>query len=311
MKTSQMDAALSYASKRDWYIFPAVVAKKKGHKAAKHSNGRNWGMTKDPAEIRADFQKWPRAGIGIPTGWINRIFVIEADTKKGHGVDGLAALAALEAKHGKLPATLMVMSPSGSVHRYYQHPGEAFKIKNSDGTIAPGVDIRGDGGMVLAPPSVRKDGVYKWLNNKPIAIAPQWLLTMVVLKEEQVRNAAAADDAATADDARIRRALAFIPNPDDNSWTNWSNLGLAIFRATSGSSTGFALFDAWSQRSAKYDASYTEKTWAGFERCPPNRIGAETIFFLAYKHCPQWASWLDAGNPDALAKVAKFMRAAA
>jgi hypothetical protein len=74
----------------------------------------------------------------------------------------------LEAKHGSLPATLEAESPSGSIHRYYKHPG--FKIKNSGSGIAPGVDVRGDGGQVVAPPSVKPGkGAYKWRNDLPIA----------------------------------------------------------------------------------------------------------------------------------------------
>jgi hypothetical protein len=110
----------------------------------------------------------------------------------------------------------------------------------------------------------------------------------------------------TADDGRVARALAFIPN-DDVDWKEWCDLGLAIYGATGGRGIGFALFDAWSQRSAKYDQSYILKTWHGFERSPPKRIGAGTIFWLANKHCPKWADWLDDREPDALDTVAAFL----
>ena len=73
----------------------------------------------------------------------------------------------------------MAESPSGSIHRYYQHPGRGIWVKSTDNEIAPGVDIKGDGGMVVAPPSVRSDGTYKWLNNEPIAKAPDWLIELV------------------------------------------------------------------------------------------------------------------------------------
>jgi hypothetical protein len=74
-------------------------------------------------------------------------------------VDGLAGLEALQAEHGPLPDTLMAESPSGSVHRYYRHPGQY--ITSTSSKIAPGVDIKGDGGMVIAPPSKREDGTYR------------------------------------------------------------------------------------------------------------------------------------------------------
>jgi hypothetical protein len=146
----RLAAALKYAADGDgWYIFPAPPGEKKSYKSAKYS-GFKWGITKDEKQIRKDFGKWPDANIGIPTGEENGFFVIEADTVKGHGVDGLASIKELEAEHGPLPKTRMAVSPSGSVHRYYKHPG--FKIWSSDSFIAPGVDIKGDGGMVIAPP---------------------------------------------------------------------------------------------------------------------------------------------------------------
>ena len=83
-------------------------------------------------------------------------------------------------KYGELPDTLMAKSPSGSVHRYYKHPGAEIKVWNSDSEIAPGVDIRGDGGMAIAPPSVKPGvGQYKWLNDAPVANAPVWLIEAV------------------------------------------------------------------------------------------------------------------------------------
>ena len=119
-----------------------------------------WGMTADPAEIERDFKQWPEAGVGVPTGLVNHIFVLETDTVAGHGVDGLAALQALEAEHGFLPPTLMAMSPTGSIHRYFKWPRAlGVEIKNSDGKLAPGVDIRGDGGMVVAPPTRTKRSI--------------------------------------------------------------------------------------------------------------------------------------------------------
>ena len=55
--------------------------------------------------------------------------------------------------------------PSGSIHRIDRDPGRGIRIKSSSSELAPGVDIKGDGGMFVAPPSVRADGEYRWLNN--------------------------------------------------------------------------------------------------------------------------------------------------
>jgi hypothetical protein len=181
--------ALGYAEKLGWDVFPANTSRdaatgklrKKSYKSAARSNGAAWGKTRDPDKIRRDFRRWPDANVGIPTGKDNGFWVIEADTLKGHDVDGIGSLRMLEEKHGKLPDTLMAESPSGSLHHYFSWP-DGSEIRN--GTVAPGVDIKGEGGMVIAPPSVRDDGEYRWLNNNPIADAPQWLLDLVTASKK-------------------------------------------------------------------------------------------------------------------------------
>jgi Bifunctional DNA primase/polymerase, N-terminal/AAA domain len=171
-------AALDYA-KRGWDVFPAPPGKKKSHKSAEYSGGAKWGKTRDPEQIRRDFNRWPKANIGIATGVNSGIWVVEADTPEGHDVDGIASLRALEEKHGPLPTTLMAESPSGSLHHYFKWP-EGIEIRNSTSGIAPGIDVRAEGGMVIAPPSVRDDGEYRWLNDNDIADAPQWLIAAAV-----------------------------------------------------------------------------------------------------------------------------------
>jgi hypothetical protein len=88
------------------------------------------------------------------------------------------------------------------------------------------------------------------------------------------------------------------------------DVGLAIYGATNGSDAGFVMFHAWSRRSeAKYDADFTRKTWIGFRRSPPNRIGAGTIFWLANHYAPKWADQLDDYEPQARAVVQDFLEA--
>ena len=179
------DHGLRYAS-GGWHVFPVPVGTKMSHKSAEYSNGRPWGATTDADEIRRDFKQWPDANVGVVTGAVSGIFVVETDTAEGHGegVDGDASLKALEAEHGELPPTLEAISPSGSVHRYFNHPGHGVKVVSR--TIASGVDCKGDGGMVIAPPSVKPGkGAYSWRNDLPIADAPQWLLDLVAAKIEE------------------------------------------------------------------------------------------------------------------------------
>jgi hypothetical protein len=317
-------AALEYAA-RGWEVFPAPPGEKKSHKSAKHSGGVKWGKTVNPKIIGDDFRKWSNANVAIVTGAASGIFVIEADTPKGHGVDGLASIKALEAEHGSLPETLIAVSPSGSIHRYYRHPGADIYIKNSTSAIAPGVDVRGDGGMVIAPPSIKPGaGEYRWLNDLPIADAPDWLLTRVIADtkgkkksprarmDEQVQanngtfepNSEPASpyngldfnlakrqgksNRMVADLDEIEAALMVIPNDASVNWGSWNRIGMAVFSATGGSAAGFAMFDKWSQKYPGYDSEHTAAKWEWLEKCLPTEIGVGTLFYEADQASPTW-----------------------
>ena len=95
-----------------------------------------------------------------------------------------------------------------------------------------------------------------------------------------------AGDEPHADAELLERALNVIPN--NLGWDEWNNVGMAIWRATNGSSSGFPIFDAWSRKSEKYDAKNTATKWAAYFRSPPNSIGAGSIFFMANEAKPGW-----------------------
>jgi AAA domain/Bifunctional DNA primase/polymerase, N-terminal/Primase C terminal 2 (PriCT-2) len=283
---SMLDAALAYA-KNGLPVFPAVRGQKKSHKSAEHSNGVRWGATRDPKTIRRDFGKWQTANIGIPTGTSSGFFVVEADTLEGHGVDGIASLRALEDQHGKLPDTQMVISPSGSEHYCFQQPPDII-IKNSASEIAPGVDVRGEGGMVLVPPSVKPGvGVYRELNRLPFAVAPDWLIELCKFNES-LYEYTPDDDQGEVDSDEVTAAVRILPNHDCN-WEKWNNTGMAIYRATNGSDAGFKAFDRWSRKSKKYNENKTREKWfKAYRSCPPLHIGAKHLFKLAEAEVPGW-----------------------
>lgn len=180
-----LECALDYAMKRGWTIFPAPwggkKGLKKGLKAARFSNGRRWGSTRDVVEIAADWLRWPQANLGVVTGPDSGCWVVEIDIKPEEGIDGGAALAWLEELNGKLPDTLMAITPSGSIHRYFKWPSCGREIRNSASKVGRGIDIRGHGGMVIAPPSMRNGRRYRWLDpTTPIADAPEWLIAAAI-----------------------------------------------------------------------------------------------------------------------------------
>ena len=283
-------AALSYAAWRDWHVFPVPPGTKKSYKSERFSGGRNWGATTDAKEINRDFKRWPKAGIGIVTGPKSGIFVVEADTLEGHDVDGLTAIKELQKKHGELPHTLKACSPSGSEHYYFNYP-EGFTITNSVGRIAEGVDVCGDGGMVVGPPTERPGkGKYRWLNQNPVADAPQWLIDLC--KEDVIERQPNEDK--QADPKLVAAAMAIIPN-DDLDWESWNSIGMACWAATGGSDEGLEAFDQMSQKSEdKYNPTETMKRWQGYFRSPPSRIGFGTLHHLADQASPGWRETYEA-----------------
>jgi hypothetical protein len=123
--------------------------------------------TRDPETIRRSFRN--AAMIGIPTGEASGFFVLDLDCK--NGAQGLEWLAAHEAR---LPQTRRHRTRSGGVHLLFaMPPGRA--IRNSASKVGPGVDVRGTGGYIIAPPS---DG-YDVVDHAIIAEAPAWLLDLI------------------------------------------------------------------------------------------------------------------------------------
>jgi hypothetical protein len=292
--------ALAYAE-FGWTVFPADVVTKRPHKAGKHSNGKRWGATKDPKQIERDFRRWPNAAVCIPTGIENGFWVLEADTLEGHDVDGVGNLQKLIEANSPLPETRMARSPSGSIHYFFSHPNKGL-VRNSASALAPGVDIRGEGGMIIVAPSHKPNvGKYKWLNRAGFRHAPPWLVTLVT--ETPVKYQPGDP---LAPFSKIAEALELLSNDatsqwqivdadgvvlkEYKGWEGWNAVALAVYRATSGSNEGFNIFDQWCCKNTnKYDEKYTWRTWyKRFPSCPPIRIGVGTLFAIVDDEHPGW-----------------------
>lgn len=117
-------------------------------------------------------------GVGIRTGWIGDdrcLVVVDIDTID-HGADGAVALEQLEREHGPLPPTVEAITGSGGRHLFFLADHE---IRNSAGQIGDGIDIRGEGGFVVAAPTLHPNGRrYEWVTSPTeatMAALPHWL----------------------------------------------------------------------------------------------------------------------------------------
>ena len=133
--------------------------------------------TIDRKTIKAWWDRWPNANIGIATGRVSDIFVLDVD-----GDVGKASLKELTAKHGRLPKTVTVRTGRGR-HRYFRCDGA--RVGNSVGKVGKGIDVRGEGGYIVAAGSVHVSGANyhfadgRGLEEIKVASAPDWLLDFV------------------------------------------------------------------------------------------------------------------------------------
>lgn len=158
------DSARACAA-RGWSVIPMQARGKRPLLAWREFQQRIAGED----EVARWFKRWPDANLGIVTGRISGIVVVDIDTRHG----GPASVAEAESRHGPLAATLEAATGGGGRHLYYAHPGTP--TANRVGML-PGIDLRGDGGCVVAPPSVHPNGRrYAWVAGRgpgDVALAP-------------------------------------------------------------------------------------------------------------------------------------------
>jgi len=127
-------------------------------------------FTKHPGKIAAWWRKWPKANIAMPTGKASGFLIVDLDTYK----PGAMTLAEFEDKYGEISHTLTARTGNGGLQFYLLYP-EGVEIRNSAGMLGTHVDVRGEGGYTVVPPSVTT-GEYEWINKAPAApISPKLL----------------------------------------------------------------------------------------------------------------------------------------
>ena len=308
---TQLDWALAYAN-RGLQVFPlhsvqdgrCTCGRDCGRNAGKHPRvtGGFKVATTDARQIEVWWRKWPDTNIGIATGAVSGLVVIDID-----GTDGLATLQSLVAQHGPLPRTAIVKTARGW-HLYFAKPASCPPIPCSTGN---GLDVRGDGGYCVAPPSRHASGhLYQWCEGASTLVeAPQWLQKWAGGRNDSARStdgmmaalgeppaylknkatgapslAARALKALTPwsahDEAQLRSALAAIPAVDRDIWLH---VGMAIHEA-GWDARGYAIWCEWSHTvPEKYNESDQARTWKSFDR--PSRDGPRrtlgTVFHIA------------------------------
>lgn len=186
----RLEAALAYAA-RGWRVFPVHAPARNGGctcgradctNIGKHpvtKNGLKDGTT-DETTIRAWWARWPWANVAVVTGATSGLLVVDVDVLKG----GDESFKAIQAQYDHaFTNTLTGLTGGGGWHLLYAHPGADTLLRNTvrlDGYA--GLDIRGDGGYIVAPPSRHASGArYQWhAAGDPVRPMPQWLLPLLL-----------------------------------------------------------------------------------------------------------------------------------
>lgn len=162
---SILDAALEYGA-RGWRVMPVPLGRK-------HPSVHDWQnrASSDPEEIKRLFARpwafdengkpcssteWQ--GVSIATGALSGVWVLDVDIAEGKAGD--ESLADLEAEYGRLPETYEVVTGRGGRHLYFRWD-DTHPVSTSGGVLGPGLDVRGAGGQVLAPPSRSPEPGYE------------------------------------------------------------------------------------------------------------------------------------------------------
>jgi hypothetical protein len=175
-------AALAYAG----WSYPVFPLQPRGKKPATARGFKD--ATTDQVQISDWWRRNPDANIGVPSGPESGFFALDVD-----GPDGEASLRELIERHENLPKTRVSITGKGR-HLWFRYPG--FRVGNiQNGKLGKGLDIRGDGGYVVVPPSWHASGRrYEWEGGEEaeIAEAPSWFLGLLREGDRRLQSSLAA-----------------------------------------------------------------------------------------------------------------------
>jgi Bifunctional DNA primase/polymerase, N-terminal len=140
-KSRRLEAALRLAA-LGLRVFPTI---------GKYPRIKEWQKraTTDPQQITEWWTTWPDAEIAVATGKASGVFVIDLD-----GEEGIAAWERLKAKHGAVPLTMMSRTGKGGRQLFFKCPANRRIGSWARGEGEPPIDVRGEGGYVIVPPSI-------------------------------------------------------------------------------------------------------------------------------------------------------------
>jgi hypothetical protein len=280
--TGMLAHALAIAKKHNWRVFPCSP-KDKSPSIPKSEGGNGFkDATLEPDVITEMWSKRPKAMIGVATGAASGFFAVDLDRKEGKG-DGVATWEVWERDHGAA-ATRQHVTPSTGRHLLFRYiPGIGCIPL---GKLGEGVEIKGDGGYIAAPPSVMDNGGRYTVSEGPqeIADAPEWLLDK--LRAHYTRHSSTSESPGKGTSPlEIEAALFAIPCKDLD-YHAWVYVGSALYKEYG--AKGKPLFLKWSATDeARYDPAKCARKWdEQITKFTKHTIG--TLFYYADEADEGW-----------------------
>ena len=236
-------AAKEYIS-RGWLVFPTHGINSEGQctcgkqscpDAGKHPATQN-GL-KDASTDQKKIEEWfgetsPAYNVSIVTGKKSGVTIIDIDV--GHGKLGAETWSELIAEQGE-PNTLMAKTGSGGMHVYFKYNSA---LKTGSNRLGSGVDVRSDGGYVVAPPSIHRCGdKYEWMNSVVLDDLPEYLLA----SKKDLRKGKKKPVKYTLE--QVKKMLTHVA-PDDRD--TWRHVGVILGREFARSEEAWNVYCEWS-----------------------------------------------------------------
>lgn len=228
--------------------------------------------TNDAATIERWWATYPEANIGMPMA-ANHLIGVDIDPRNG----GYLTIEQIEAQHGPLVSEVLQFTGGGGEHRIFSAPKDA----SFPGKLGAGIDLKHNGYLIVEPSNHASGGVYEFeasssiLDEAPSPL-PDWVKDLSYAAKLPVAETLTRVDPAQVQE--IKLALSVIPADE---YDQWIAVGMALHNKF-GHAAGWAIWDEWSQKSAKYDAKALQKHWASFKgRSALDSITVKTIFAMS------------------------------